>query len=113
MKSRHCAGLKVYFSVLILTSREERRPSNIEVEAQASCLDCAARSQLSRYGNTRTSRRLMWTAILVNTLGGMVKTLMEMFCVNYKPQELSVVWMNVYVKVGVPHIENLKPHAFF
>lgn len=44
-KFRDCVGSRIDFSMLMMTPRDERKLSNMEVDAWASCLDRAIGSQ--------------------------------------------------------------------
>lgn len=53
MKSNDYVGLRIDFLMLMLTSSEARRLSNMKVDEWASWQDLAARSQSSRYRKPR------------------------------------------------------------
>lgn len=54
IKSRDYMGSRIDFLTLMLSLRDERRPSKTEADTWALFLDRVARSQSLRYGNMRT-----------------------------------------------------------
>lgn len=117
IKSRDRVGPKVDFSTLMLTPRHKRSLSNMEVEIQASSLDHAAWSKLSKLGEYKepimpevglhdgesfgedpgSSGESKWQDPVLEVL--------RVYC---KHQEQSVGQINICVEISILHIKSCK-----
>lgn len=85
MKSWGCVGIKIDFSMLTLTPREEKRLSTMEVEIRVSSLDCAA----SRDGEYKDR----WAAMGSSGESKWQDPVLKMLRAYHEPWEFSVGYM--------------------
>lgn len=105
----------------MLTLWEERSLSTTEVEIWVSSLVGAARIQSSRWG----IQRLTVPEVGHHNRGNFGEDpgssgeskqqdpVLKVLRAQYEPHESFLGWMDVYMKIGILHIESCKPHIFF